>query len=132
MCTSATGRYRQSVLSSHTQHRALLLVASALLLCVGLGGTDFWAPDEPRYGQVAEEVRAMEQGAKGLVLLHLGGEPYTQKPPLYYWLAALTGSAIGKVTEVVSCDVLKIINPDGKRISTAGSGFRVQALNPEP
>ncbi|MFP6628534.1 MAG: glycosyltransferase family 39 protein [Myxococcota bacterium] len=89
-------------MSSHTQHRALLLVASALLLCVGLGGTDFWAPDEPRYGQVAEEVRAMEQGAKGLVLLHLGGEPYTQKPPLYFWLAALTGSVLGRVTEVAA------------------------------
>lgn len=89
-------------MGSHRQHWVLLLAASALLLGVGLGSTDFWAPDEPRYGQIAEEVRAMEQGAKGLVLLHLGGEPYTQKPPLYYWLAALTGSTIGKVTEVAA------------------------------
>jgi 4-amino-4-deoxy-L-arabinose transferase-like glycosyltransferase len=89
-------------LGSHRRHSILLFLASAGLLCVGLGGTDFWAPDEPRYGQVAEEVRAMEQGTKGLILLHLGGEPYTQKPPLYYWLAALTGSAFGEVTEVAA------------------------------
>lgn len=80
----------------------LLFAASALLLCVGLGATDLWAPDEPRYGQVAEEMRAMEQGAKGLVLLHLGGKVYTQKPPLYYWLAALAGAGIGEVTEVAA------------------------------
>jgi 4-amino-4-deoxy-L-arabinose transferase-like glycosyltransferase len=87
---------------SPRQHSLLLFSAAALLLGVGLGGTDFWAPDEPRYGQVAEEVRAMKQGAKGLVLLHLGGEPYTQKPPLYYWLAALAGAGLGKVTEVAA------------------------------
>ena len=44
----------------------------------------------------------MEQGAEGLVLLHLGGKPYTQKPPLYYWLAAATGSVSGRVTEVAA------------------------------
>ena len=30
---------------------------------------------------------------EGLVLLHLNGEPYDQKPPLYFWLAALAGRA---------------------------------------
>ena len=77
-------------------------MAAALLVCAGLGAIDFWAPDEPRYGQVAEEFRAMEQGPRGLVLPHLGGEPYTQKPPLYYWLAAAAGSVSGKVTEVAA------------------------------
>ena len=66
-----------------------------MLLGARLGSIDFWAPDEPRYGQVAEEVRSMENGPRGAVLLHLGGEPYTQKPPLYYWLAALIGGATG-------------------------------------
>jgi 4-amino-4-deoxy-L-arabinose transferase-like glycosyltransferase len=82
---------------------ALLLLAAVLLLGTRLGATDFWAPDEPRYGQVAEEVRALEHGPAGLVLLHLGGEPYTQKPPLYYWLAALSGQiAGGRVTETAA------------------------------
>jgi len=42
----------------------------------------------------------MEFGPAGLVLLHLNGEPYTQKPPLYYWLAAAAGAPQGRVTEV--------------------------------
>ena len=89
-------------MASHRTHSAVLLVASLLLLGVGLGGIDFWAPDEPRYGQVAEEVRSMEHGLRGVALLHLGGEPYTQKPPLYYWLAALAGTASDRVTETAA------------------------------
>ena len=44
----------------------------------------------------------MEFGPSGLVLLHLNGEPYTQKPPLYYWLAAAAGAPFGRVTEVAA------------------------------
>jgi len=80
--------------------RALLLAGAALLLFARLGATGLWAPDEPRYGHVAETVRSMEFGLEGLVLLHLNGEPYTQKPPLYYWLAAAAGAPQGRVTEV--------------------------------
>ena len=79
--------------------RAALLLAAAVLLLVGLGWTDVSAPDEPRYLQVAEEMRAFEHGPAGLVLLHLNGEPYTQKPPLYYGLAALAGAPFGRVSE---------------------------------
>lgn len=51
---------------------------------------DLWAPDEPRYAQVARE--AMERG--GLVL-HLNGELYPDKPPLVYWLVGLFGEVSG-------------------------------------
>lgn len=67
-----------------------------------LGATGFWAPDEPRYGHVAEEVRAGRHGAAGWLLLHLNGEPYTQKPPLYFWLAALAGTPGGRVSEAAA------------------------------
>jgi 4-amino-4-deoxy-L-arabinose transferase-like glycosyltransferase len=76
-----------------------LLAAAALLLLSGLGATDLWAPDEPRYAQVAEELRRLEHGARSLVLLHLNGEAYTQKPPLYFWLAAAAGAPGGHVSE---------------------------------
>ncbi|MDX1649526.1 MAG: phospholipid carrier-dependent glycosyltransferase [Myxococcota bacterium] len=79
--------------------RAAVWVAAAVLLLTGLGATDVNAPDEPRYAQVAEEMRAMEHGLRGLVVLHLGGEVYTQKPPLYYGLAALLGAPGGRVGE---------------------------------
>jgi 4-amino-4-deoxy-L-arabinose transferase-like glycosyltransferase len=41
----------------------------------------------------------MEHGVSGLALLHLHGQPYTQKPPLFYWLAAAAGAPLGHVTE---------------------------------
>jgi len=44
-------------------------------------------------------MRSFEHGAGGLVLLHLNGQPYDQKPPLYFWLAAAAGAPLGKVTE---------------------------------
>ena len=73
----------------------LVLLGAVLLYLPGLGATDLWAPDEPRTAQVAEELRA---GAGHRVLLHLNGAPYTQKPPLYFWLAALAGTPVDRVT----------------------------------
>jgi 4-amino-4-deoxy-L-arabinose transferase-like glycosyltransferase len=81
---------------------AALLAAAALLYGARLGATGFWAPDEPRYGHVAEEIRAGRHGAAGLVLLHVNGEPYTQKPPLYFWLAAAAGAPGGRVSEAAA------------------------------
>ena len=82
-------------------HLALLLAAAVLLLA-GLGRVDAWAPDEPRYLQVAEEMRALPQGAASAVVPHLNGRPYDQKPPLYFWLAALAGAPAGRVSEAAA------------------------------
>jgi 4-amino-4-deoxy-L-arabinose transferase-like glycosyltransferase len=79
-----------------------IVAAAALLFLVRLGATGLWAPDEPRYGQIAEELRSGVHGARGVWLLHLNGEPYTQKPPLYYWLAATGGAPLGRVTETAA------------------------------
>ena len=51
---------------------------------------------------MAEEVRSFEHGPTGLVLLYLNGEPTDQKPPLYYWAAALFGVPGGRVTETAA------------------------------
>ncbi len=79
--------------------RAGLVLCAAVLFLAGLGRLDLWAPDEPRYAAVAEEMRSMRHGLSGLVLLRLNDEAYTQKPPLYYWLAALAGAPGDRVTE---------------------------------
>jgi 4-amino-4-deoxy-L-arabinose transferase-like glycosyltransferase len=96
--------------------RALLLSGAAVLLLARLGATGLWAPDEPRYGAVAEEMRALRHGATDLVLLRLNGDPYTQKPPLYYWLAAAAGAPLGHVTETAA------------RLPSALSGIALVAL----
>ena len=90
------------VLQADPRLRFAVLAASAVLLLVGLGWLDAVAPDEPRALQVAEEMRSFEHGVKGLVLLHLNGEAYTQKPPLYYWLAVAAGTPTGRVTELAA------------------------------
>ena len=81
---------------------AVLMAAAAVLFLTRLGARDLWAPDEPRYAAIAEELRSFEHGPSGLVLLHLNGEPYTQKPPLWYWLAAAFGAPAGRVTEAAA------------------------------
>jgi 4-amino-4-deoxy-L-arabinose transferase-like glycosyltransferase len=79
-----------------------VLATSAVLLLTGLGSLDADAPDEPRALQIAEELRSFEHGPRGLVVLHLNGEVYTQKPPLYYWLAAAAGAPFGRVSELTA------------------------------
>ncbi len=82
--------------------RRTVVAAAALLLLAGLGNVGAWAPDEPRYLQVAEEVRASPRGPSDWVLLHLNGEVYDQKPPLYFWLAAAIGAPFGRVSEMAA------------------------------
>ena len=49
---------------TETRWFALLLGAAALLYFYGLGSTGLWAPDEPRFAAVAEELRRMDHGAQ--------------------------------------------------------------------
>ena len=44
---------------------AAVTAAAAILLLANLGATDLWAPDEPRYAAVADEVRAGKDKALG-------------------------------------------------------------------
>lgn len=63
----------------------LLLVALALLVFLpGIGSRDLWNPDEPRYAEVAREMR--EDGH--WLVPHLNGRVYAEKPPLMFWAIA--------------------------------------------
>ena len=72
-----------------------MLVAglAAVLYLPALGNHDLWAPDEPRYAQVAREM--LEEG--DWLVPHLGGEVYADKPPGWFWCAALFGRVLGDV-----------------------------------
>ena len=63
---------------------ALLLALVLALLVLRLGGVPLLGPDEPRYARVAVEM----QRSGEWVTPTLQGEPWLEKPPLYYWLAA--------------------------------------------
>jgi len=69
----------------------LLLLVGALAL-LRLGAVPLLGPDEPRYARVAVEM----QRAGAWVTPTLQGEPWLEKPPLYYWLAGAAFRALGE------------------------------------
>jgi len=73
---------------------ALPLVAAALwlLFAFNLGSLPLTDPDEGRYAEIAREML----GGGDWIVPHLFGIPYLEKPPLLYWLTALSFEAFGK------------------------------------
>ena len=75
---------------------ALLLLGTALLSFWSLGSLPLVDVDEPVYGQVGKEMA--RSGVSGWLTPHYGGLPWFDKPPLFYWLTALSMRCFG-VTE---------------------------------
>ena len=50
-----------------------------------IGNRGLWAPDEPRYLQVAWEMSR----AESYLIPIMNGEIYAEKPPLFFWLTIL-------------------------------------------
>lgn len=76
-------------------HLPLLVALSSVLFLVNLGGYDLWPPDEPRFAQVAREM--LQSG--DFLAPRINGLPYTEKPPMLFWLTALCSLPAGDVTE---------------------------------
>ncbi len=73
----------------------LCLLASVLVLFFyNLGGWDLWNPDEPRYAQVAREM--VVDG--NWILPRLNNRIYPDKPPVFFWLIALSYAVSGEVS----------------------------------
>jgi len=90
---------------------------------------DLWNPDEPRYMEVARE---MVEG-HDYVVLHLNGEPYEQKPPLFFWLTAAfyrmgAGYDAGRaVSALATAGILLIVYFFGRQL-LGGAGGLLSAL----
>ncbi len=68
---------------------------SLLLPLIGSAiARELWAPDEPRYAEVAREIWS-RGGWHDWIVMHLCGDVYPDKPPLLYWLAGLGGRLTG-------------------------------------
>jgi len=69
-----------------------LTVIVALVALVGVPSLftrDLWNPDEPRYMEVAREMVVL----KDYLIPHLNGEVYSEKPPMFFWLAGFLWKA---------------------------------------
>src|SRR5579863_1361411 len=79
-------------MTTRTRTDALLLAGfCAFLFFYGLGRFGLVGADEPRYAQVAREM--LER--RDWITPVLGGQPWLEKPPLYYWQAMLAYSLYG-------------------------------------
>jgi len=83
----------QSRLTACLHCAALLLLASCILF-INIGGWELCNPDEPRYAQVAREM--LDTG--NYIVPRLGAELYSKKPPLFFWLIALSSRYYGSVS----------------------------------
>jgi 4-amino-4-deoxy-L-arabinose transferase-like glycosyltransferase len=79
--------------SRFSSSRDWLLLAGfcGFLFFYGLASFGLIGADEPRYAQVAREMSAAHDWITPL----LGGKPWLEKPPLYYWQAMLAYAAFG-------------------------------------
>lgn len=79
-------------MTNRTRTDSLLLAGfCAFLFFHGLGQFGLIGADEPRYAQVAREM--LER--RDWITPVLGGQPWLEKPPLYYWEAMVTYEIFG-------------------------------------
>jgi 4-amino-4-deoxy-L-arabinose transferase-like glycosyltransferase len=79
-------------MTNRTRTDSLLLAGfCAFLFFYGLAQFGLIGADEPRYAQVAREMLERH----GWVTPTLGGQPWLEKPPLYYWQAMVAYAIFG-------------------------------------
>ena len=79
-------------MTNRTRTDSLLLAGfCAFLFLYGLGQFGLIGADEPRYAQVAREMLERHDWITPM----LGGQPWLEKPPLYYWQAMLAYAIFG-------------------------------------
>ena len=84
-------------LDNNTKLELLFLtLLSLVILGFNPGGRDLWAPDEPRYAEIAREM----WNGSGFFLPHLNGETYCDKPPGFFWLILLFSLPAGEVNMI--------------------------------
>lgn len=103
----------------------ILLTLGVLLLTPAMGH-HLLEPDEGRYAQIAREMVTSGEW----IVPHLQGKPYLDKPPLFYWLTALSFSLFGigeisarVVPAVATLGTILLIYFLGRRTLGERSGF---------
>lgn len=69
-----------------------ILILSLATTVVGVADHGLWTPDEPR---AADLVASLSRPGATLLYPMLGGKPFVEKPPLYFWLGTGTLRLLG-------------------------------------
>jgi 4-amino-4-deoxy-L-arabinose transferase-like glycosyltransferase len=111
----------------------LLWLALALLVIVGtgLGIRDPWPADEPRFAALARDmVRTGEW-----LFPRVGGDLYQDKPPLFFWLLALSYTVFGAVKAwflipsfLAAAGILYLVYDFGRRTVSREAGLGAALL----
>jgi len=72
-----------------------LVIFGCGLFFFNIGGRDLWKPDEPRWAQTGKNMFDGESW----IIPHLNGEVDATKPPMLFWLIALSGKLLGTMDE---------------------------------
>ncbi len=108
--------------------RDLLWLALALVTIVaaGYGMRDPWPADEPRFAGLARDMVVTGDW----LFPRVGGDLYQDKPPLFFWLLALSYSLIGSVrysfllpSLLAAAGTLYLIYDLGRRLVDRRTGF---------
>ena len=82
---------RRDGYGAETLAAPVVFVIAGLIFFFHLGAYGFWEPDEARYGEIAREMLALHD----FIVPHLNYVAYVEKPPLLYWLTALSFRIFG-------------------------------------
>jgi 4-amino-4-deoxy-L-arabinose transferase-like glycosyltransferase len=86
------GIAQSSLRSSRALMLGIILVCATTLWFAVLGGRSLYDPDEGRYAEISREMLQSSEW----VTPHLNGLVYLEKPPLQYWLTALSFRYFGE------------------------------------
>ena len=105
--------------------RPWVLLALFAAWCLGMAARNAWTPDEPR-----ELALAASQLQSFTALPSLGGQPFTEKPPLAYWLSGAAMRVLGVSATaarapslpyaMLACGAVYLL---GRRMGSAATGI---------
>ncbi len=78
--------------------RLFLAVATLFVFLPGLAARDLWNPDEPRYAEVAREMRSSGEW----LVPQFNGRTSADKPPLFFWAISLCSALPGVSPEAAT------------------------------
>lgn len=108
------------------QDLAWLALALVLIIGTGLGVRDPWPADEPRFAAIARDMVLSHEW----LFPRVGGDLYSDKPPLFFWLLATFYSITGSLKAsflipsfVAAGSVLFLVYDLGRRLVGRAAGL---------